>query len=297
MAHHIYSAFGLKIKSDFEIRELRSGVGSIDVRFRSGAVSPLIAGSDPDTALFRVQPGRYLLNISGVARYLVSSGTDILVDPDPSADDNAVRLFLLGSGIGALLHQRNLLALHASAIATPRGAVVFTGVSGSGKSTLAAAFARRGFGTLADDVCAIDIRGIPIVLPGTSCLKVWADALPGLGIDHNDLRPVRLGIKKYFLPCSQDSYPEQIPLHAVYLLQSSTCRQVSLSPIVGLAKIEALIRNTFRRTLLEQMGLAEPHFTRIFKIASAIQMKRLERPRDSFQIDAIVDCLIEDFAK
>ncbi len=294
--HHTYSAFGLKIGSDFECPELRRGNGAIDVHFRCGTVSPTLAGFDASDALSQVQPGKYLLNISGVARYLVSSGTEILVDPAPSADESAVRLFLLGSGIGVLLHQRNLLALHASAIATPRGAIVFAGISGCGKSTLAAAFSQRGLGTLADDICAIDVSGTPLVMPGGTCVKLWADALPELGLGERDLQPVRLGLKKYFLSSDQGLSAEPVPLHAVYVLQSSNRDHAAVSPIVGFAKFEALIGNTFRRTLLEPMGFSKSHFTQVCKIGASVGMRLIERPRDNFRMDELVDRLVEEFA-
>ena len=93
--------------------------------------------------LYQSAPRQFLLKISRVARYLVSDGNEIIVDPEPDADLSAIRLFLFGSAFGALLHQRGILPLHGSAIVTSRGAVVFAGVSGSGKSALACAFHRQ----------------------------------------------------------------------------------------------------------------------------------------------------------
>ena len=63
-----------------------------------------------------------------------------------------IRVFLLGSCLGALLHQRGVLALHASAIETDQGAVLFMGDSGMGKSTTLQAFIKRGYKMLADDI-------------------------------------------------------------------------------------------------------------------------------------------------
>jgi len=57
----------------------------------------------------------------------------------------------MGSAMGALLHQRNILALHAGTIAVNGGSVIFCGPSGIGKSTLAAGFRRRGYPNVAGD--------------------------------------------------------------------------------------------------------------------------------------------------
>ena len=72
-------------------------------------------------------------------------------DPAPGRDlyESDVRVFLLGSCIGALLHQRGILVLHAGAIHTDKGAVLFTGPWGIGKSTL-----------LAASCCAADARSV-----------------------------------------------------------------------------------------------------------------------------------------
>ena len=296
MAPFKYSAFGLTISSDFECQELRSGTGPFDVRFRFGDV-PLAGDFATENVLSQVGAGKYLLKISGVARYLVTAGNDIAVDPSPLADVGAVHLFLLGSAMGALLHQRRVLPLHASAVSTPYGAVVFAGPSGSGKSTLAAALCRRGFGILADDVCAIDGSGVPAVMPGTTSLKVWADALRQLNIADRDLRPVRAGLKKYFLSSLHGLSADPVSLHSVYILEVSNSDRAVISPVPGLTKFQALIANTFRKSLVEPMGLMESYFEQIGKVAASARVRRVLRPRDGFRIDELVDLLIGDFAK
>ncbi|MEG8053162.1 hypothetical protein QP185_07710 [Sphingomonas aerolata] len=53
--------------------------------------------------------------------------------------------YLLGTALGALLHQRALLPLHCNAIVHDGKAFLFCGDSGAGKSTLAAVFEARGY--------------------------------------------------------------------------------------------------------------------------------------------------------
>jgi len=208
-----------------------------------------------------------------------------------------VRLFLLGSALGALLHQRRVLPLHASAVSTPYGAVAFAGVSGAGKSTLAAALGRRGFDILADDVCVIDVSGVPTVMPGPQSLKIWADALPQLSIADRDLRPVRTGLKKYFVSSQSGVSAEPVKLHSVYILQASSSDRVTISPLFGFAKFQALIASTFRKSFLEPMGLAESFFTQVGIVGASAKVSGVLRPRAGFRIDELADLLIGDFAK
>ena len=80
---------------------------------------------------------------------------EIVAEPRQGVPDSNVRLFLLGSAMGALLHQRGLLPLHTNAVEVGGRAFAFMGKSGAGKSTLAAWFHDRGFRIVADDVCVV----------------------------------------------------------------------------------------------------------------------------------------------
>ena len=116
---------------------------------------------------FQATNGKLLLVVPDIAKYLISHGDTVIIDHHPDADDDELRLFLLGSAIGALLHQRDFLVLHANAIVVDGGAVLFMGKSGVGKSTLAAAFNQLGYPIAADDICAIDAgKEQPLLYPG-----------------------------------------------------------------------------------------------------------------------------------
>ena len=73
------------------------------------------------------------------------------------ADEDKIRLYILGTCMGALLMQRKILPLHGSAIAIDGKAYAFVGDSGAGKSTLASAFLSKGYKLLSDDVIAVSL--------------------------------------------------------------------------------------------------------------------------------------------
>ena len=66
-------------------------------------------------------PGKLLLKIPGVARYLVYDGSNIDIAPERDADECDVQMFLAGAARAALIHQRGELPLHAAAIVPPSG--------------------------------------------------------------------------------------------------------------------------------------------------------------------------------
>ena len=122
--------------------------------------------------------GGALLVVDKTARYFVADGSRIVVQPEEGASSRNVRLFLLGSAFGLLLHQRGLLPLHANAVEIDGRAVAFAGGPGAGKSTLAAWFSDRGFALIADDVAVIDFEGkTPIIQPGLPRLRLWERAI------------------------------------------------------------------------------------------------------------------------
>jgi hypothetical protein len=132
----LYRAFGLTIASGLPLPELPEAAGEPDVEIVTGRVPSQLPGAVRRGVRFQVAPGELLLQVDGVARYLARGGAQIIVDRAADAPPESVRLFLLGSVFAALLHERGVLPLSASAIATQRGAAVFMGLSGTGKSAL-----------------------------------------------------------------------------------------------------------------------------------------------------------------
>ena len=228
MTHYTYTAYGLTIISDFELPELLplppQDLPENAVRIRRGEVPDELDDPVGTGVLYQAKPNEFLLRLDAIAGYYVTDGREIVVEPVPGATDDEVQLFLLGSALGALLHQRGLLVMHASAIETPMGAILISGTSGSGKSTLAAALWRRGYRLLADDVCAVapkpDGTATPIVLPGYPQTKLWADTTRKLALDLDSLRRVRPQLDKYAVPLEAEFSNQSLPLYAVYLLQT-----------------------------------------------------------------------------
>jgi hypothetical protein len=121
----------------------------------------------------------------GVGKFWARGGCEILVETVPGVEEHVVRLFLLGAVMAAVLHQRGLLLLHASALKVDGKAVIFMGEKGRGKSTLAASIQQdRNHEMLADDIVAVDFSGSSegVVLPGFPQFKLWPDAIALLAL-------------------------------------------------------------------------------------------------------------------
>jgi hypothetical protein len=149
-----------------------------DARVRFGRTPRHLDHPTATGVLWQAKAGQFLIDVPGAARYLVGDGISITIEARPAAPPDHVARFLRTAPLAALLYQRGVLACHASAVETPRGALLIAAESGSGKSTLAAALLLRGCGLLADDVAPVELNGEgwPVVRPTSADLVLWPDA-------------------------------------------------------------------------------------------------------------------------
>jgi len=198
----VYRAFGLSVSSEIPLPELMVMDVKPDINIVFGDIPENLDNPAFSSVHFQVSPNKFLLKVDGVARYLIVNGDKITIDPTEGGSNDEIRLYLLGSAFGALIHQREMLPIHGSAVIFEDKAVIFSGKSGAGKSTLAAGFVKKGYKLLADDVCVVtlDEGSNPIVHPGYPQMKLWTDSLEKLGHRTKPLRTVRSGLKKYACP-------------------------------------------------------------------------------------------------
>jgi hypothetical protein len=299
LLYHYY-AFGLKIESEIECPPLMAGDGSAPaVIVRLGSVPHELEQAQEQGSHYQISAGRFLLNIDQVARYLVSDGCEIVIEPHPEAAARDVLLFLLGSAMGALLHQRGVWPLHGSAVAFREGAVLFVGDKGSGKSTLAGAFNQRGFQVLSDDVCAVTVGadGAAQVWPAYPRISLWADSVTKLGGEPGRLTRTHNMQEKYVFPTQHFSRdPEKV--QAVYALYTSDEQGAArLMPLKGFAKVQELTKNTYRLHFLTGMQLASQHFHLAQALARQARVVRITRPSRPFMLDELADTIERDLAQ
>ena len=261
-----YRVFGLNIQCPFECPLLQPTTAIPDIIVEFGQI---LAG---DEAL----PSRFLLNITNIARYLIENGNKITIEADPAAPLNEIQLFLFGSAMGGLLHQRQLLVLHGCAIEFAQGVVVFVAESGTGKSTLASLFHHQGFRVFCDDQSVIDVNNGLLIEPGLGQIKLWQDAMEEQGLEKTNLKKVYRDHEKYIIPIPQGGL---MPKPLIGVIELQVAKQYDFSPLKGKAKMELLINHTYRNHYLAGMGLLKQHFLLYDKVASSIFMAKATRPK------------------
>lgn len=282
-----YALFGLHVSSEVELPEVPEwdSNGAPDVTVTLGTVAEDRSGKALD-----VFGDVLVLNVPDVGCYRIAHGREIRIEAATGAAPQNIRLFLLGSAFGLLLHQRGLLPLHANAIEVGGKAVAFMGKSGAGKSTLAGWFQDRGHRVLADDVCVVefDEAGVAWVRPGVARLRLWREALQAAGREPDCYPQSFLGERapdKFDVPLER-VVPgrERRRLAALYLLESA--EDPSIEPLTGAGAFEAASANTYRGQFIDRAGNLSGHWSAAVKLAQSIPMFRVRRRWGFDQIDA-----------
>jgi hypothetical protein len=242
--------------------------------------APLATAKD-----YEASDTEFLLRLPGVATYCVRNGVEILVDRDAGAADLDVRSYLMGSLFAVLCHQRGLLPLHASAIATPQGAVAFLGVSGAGKSSIAAFLSQRGHRIVADDICLIDPAAPRDrrVLPVAPWLKLWNATLDAMGESSGGLPRVFSDDEKYRYGLEQHDSPA--PLAELILLERAQNQsEATFERLTPVHAVHAVLDLTYQSWLVRAMGRTEQYFLRC---GQALEGVRVTRMRRTWSFDAM----------
>ena len=217
----------------------------------------------------------------------------------PAADDDDVRVFLLASVFGALLHQRDDLVLHGSTVAAGEASVAFLGRSGAGKSTLAAALRHQGHATLSDDLCVVraDAGGRMLAHPGFPQAKLWLDSLEKLDLSPEGLRRIRRKLEKRAVPLGADFVARPLPLRKLYVLVPHNRDEISITEVSGPRKFLILKQQTYRFGFLAGIDEKVGHFQLALRLAQQLPLCVVRRPSGSFRLEELVSLIKADLAR
>lgn len=284
------SIWGITFDSEIDLPGPRAD-GTVDVSIRYGTVPDTIPEPRSEGAAYQAKPGAFLSRAPGVGSYLVEGGATITVQPAPGADEGAVRLLLLGTPMGALLHQRELVPLHASAIEVDGRAVLFAGASATGKSATAAAFHDLGHRVIADDICAVSADGDGSIRAetGPNELLLWRDNLALSNHDPASLRRARVALEKYRYPVTVAEGP--CPVDRIIVLGLHGNPELEVGEFEPFGRVRALLAHTRGSGYLEGLGADASHFATTTGIAGRVSMQFLRRPHGWPTLALVVDAV------
>lgn len=295
---NVYKVFGLNVLSEIllpELPQISKQADKADIEIKINDLSELwfeIAGQPNQ---FLVKENLVMFQLPNLATFAIQNGNKISVAPMNGADENEIRLYILGSCMGALLMQRKIFPLHGSAIAINGKAYAFIGDSGAGKSTLAAAFLSRGYKLISDDVIAVSLSKkdqVPLVSPAYPQQKLWQESLNAFGMEASQYLPLFERETKYAVPVNSQFSNETLPLAGVFELVKTENEGIEIHPIQKLERLHTLFCHTYRNFLIPRLGLMDWHFSISTTIVKQIDVFRLHRPTSGFTAHQLVSLIL-----
>lgn len=209
------------------------------------------------------------------------------------------KTYLLGYGMAMLALQRGMPAIHCSAVAGEKGAVLIAGESGAGKSTVTCGLLERGYRLLADDMAVVqtfsgkkDSRELTLVYPAFPYQKLCRDAAVRRGYALEKLLYINEEKDKFLVPWKGDFLTEPEPVQAFFMLGVSEKKKVTLRQIQGLACLGLYGENLFLRHLLKQEKYRPDIGQKCLELAAQVPSFYLERPKEGDSTEEVLEQIL-----
>jgi len=221
----------------------------------------------------------FWMRVEGTGSFFAAGGREVEVAAEPGAAKAELSLYLEGSVLGAILHQRKLLSFHGSCFEFEGRGIMLCGDSGVGKSSLTAAFCQKGGKFLNDDVAPVSMSdGIPQIVSCSDRIKLWEDSLHQLGYNTDFLVPVSPAANKYYYPV-QTPERKLTPLHQVFIMERKDQGPVNFIKLRGIQAFVALRNEIYRKEFLPAMPLSEAgYLQQLIDISCRTDVTRIIRP-------------------
>ncbi|MDP4292052.1 MAG: hypothetical protein Q8908_13295 [Bacteroidota bacterium] len=227
-----------------------------------------------------VKEDDFFLDARNIACYRAQNGHKISLYPYPEADPNSVNLFLNGSVLGAILHQRGILPFHGSSFVYKGQGIIICGVSGAGKSSVTAAFCQQGGQFLTDDITPVNVIDKESkIIPIKTRLKLWDNSVQQLSIENQALERIRPMLDKFYLPNFESELTEQ-RLDQIIILNTHNKEGFEHTELSGVEKYNALRLQIYRKNFLKGMPeTAKRYFGQLLRLASQVKVSQVARPQ------------------
>lgn len=231
----------------------------------------------------------FVLIAPGGLAYHYRRGDGVTIERPPGTDPAEEALWLNGSVYAAIASIHGLLPIHASAVAYQGAVHAFTGPSGAGKSTLVAALGARDLPMFCDDTLVLDISDPQriVCLPGHKRLKLTPEALALTGAAAQEEVGALTG-KRYAEPPGGTARGV-LPLARLTFLDEGDV--LACTPVTGAERFARLNDDHYTADLFAMARRADlaARFALLARLAPAIPMARLVRPRNKARFMASVD--------
>jgi len=213
-----------------------------------------------------------------IGELMIKQGALIEIRTLPDVDEDLIRLYLLGSAMGCLLHQRGIIPLHVSTVCINGQAWAFTAPSGTGKSTLAARLHHfQNCPMVSDDVAALHvIDGQAYIAGGPPLMKLspeFAAVFDGAtlsAIPHPESDKLKVQTNHSFLS-------GLLPLAGIVVLErdeSVPTGGLEIEPLTGTAAFMGAAEAIYRHEMALAMSSSTYMFNKLMELTSHVPFYR-----------------------
>lgn len=291
-----YTAFGLTLHSRLRIPHLLPAADAsppdVTISIQDLSAHPIEYG------YCRIRKPELLFAYAEAGRFRVTKGSSIEIDPVDGCTEALLGAYVMGSGMGAILHQRGYLPLHGSCVTNGDQTILITGDSGAGKSTLAAEFLAHGWQLLTDDVAAVAREDtIPVVQASYPSQKLWQDSMQRYERSAKDVHSLYVDAtrEKFGVQVLASFHVGACPLTMLVRLLPTTA-PCHIEPIEGITKVDQLLRNTYRPYMIAPED-RERHFRRCATLADKLPMRLITRQLGVSCADVLYHMLINELGE
>lgn len=294
---YYYLIFGLKVKSDIELTyAFPIYTDEYDVVIEQVIfpekmqIEKLEELAQKSGSMVHHSKRYSCIHFSHEGTFEINNGSTIHYQLRTEARKEMVDQIILFSCFGIILEQRDLLAIHGSAVYWNNTAIVISGKSGTGKSSLTGELLYQGAELIADDTaCIYERDGQLYIEAGLPIRKLCKDVVEKIGYAKENLTYLTCGEKgKYVISESQHYHVKPECVSAMFIIEPKETEIVEISEITGNEKLELLIPSLYNLNLMKEIGFSSLRMQQCIKFCNDIALFQLNRPigRMTTQIQA-----------
>lgn len=272
----------MSVKSDIELPQL---VGACEVRepdvlINEGLIPQDILEDESVSGKKYTFSDKKSWLSNKTCRLFVENGQKITYALKDGGSREYLKSYILGFGMAMLAMQRGSLAIHCSAVADDKGAVLIAGESGSGKSTLTSALlGEKGYRLMADDMAFVEVCGDrAYAKPAFPYQKLCRNVAIEQGYDLDRLIYINEEKDKFLVPYKGEFMTEAVPIKGFIYLNVGDVGEIKSDRVDGLNKFYLCAENLFLRHLLKNDKYEPAIGKKCLEAASKIPMYCITRP-------------------
>lgn len=294
-----YYIMGMNILSDIKLPGLVNTSDNYDVKIVISKFNININNEREYKTFYAINETDFICDIRHVAKFKISGGSLIQIDPYEQADMELVTVYLLGTCMGVLLIQKEIVALHGSTIVIDKQAIIITGRCGAGKSTLSTALRMKGHNILSDDISPVlELENGKIMsAPAFPRQRICHDTALKLGIDTKNLEKACSEDLKYNIDISDEFLNHPVELFGVFQVIPGDVEDVMLTELTGLEKFELIKSNIFCKEFYSQIDFQPLYFKKIINLSQKIHTYQLKRPDREFTVERQIKLIIDEITR